>query len=187
MYTGLYPPPNALHIRAANFTSKELTFSWSPVAPDCPAIHYNILASNCGSCPTTTNHTNVTCTDVPTNDSIICTFVAQTIRGNTTGNVSDSIRVNTDILFCTEYPSTHKSVTNTVYIVSISFLATALVFSVAVIIRRNQAKTKDALGQSNGTEGALPMESMYDIIADSSQAISAINTQENVAYGHMQT
>ena len=47
-------------------------------------------------------------------------------------------------------------------------------------------KTKAALEQSNGTEGALPMESMYDIIADSSQAISAINTQDNFAYGRME-
>ena len=109
------------------------------------------------------------------------------VHGNTAGNVSDPIRVNTDTLFCTENLSTHKSATNTVYIVSISFLATALIFSVAVIIRRNQAKTKAALEQSNGSEEALPMESMYDIITDSSQAISAINTQDNVAYGHRQT
>ena len=106
--------------------------------------------------------------------------------GNTAGNVSDPIRVNTDILFHIEYLSTLKSVTYTVYIVSISFLATALIISVAVIIRRNQGKTKATLEQPNGTEGAPPMESMYDIIADSSQAISAINTQDNVAYGHMQ-
>ena len=120
-----------------DFVSKKLTFSWSMASSDCPAIHYNILASNCGSCPTTTNHTNVTCTDVPTNDSIICIFAIQTIHGNTVGNVSDPIRVNKDILFHTEYLSTHKSVTNTVYIVSITFLATALIISVIVIIKRN--------------------------------------------------
>ena len=36
--------------------------------PDCPAIHYNILASNCGSCPTTTNLTTVTCTNAPNHE-----------------------------------------------------------------------------------------------------------------------
>ena len=69
------------------------TFTWSPVAPDCPTVYYNILASNCGSCPTTTNHTTVTCTDVPTNGST-CTFAVQTVVcGNVFGNSSDSINI----------------------------------------------------------------------------------------------
>ena len=60
-------------------------FIWNAHSPGCSAIHYNILASNCGSCPTTTNHTNVTCTDVPT-DGSTCTFAVQTIlSGNITG------------------------------------------------------------------------------------------------------
>ena len=88
-------------------------------------------------------------------------------------------------IYPTETLDRQLSNANTVCIISFGSLATALIISVAVIIRRNQAKTKDALGQSNGTEGALPMESMYDIIADSSQAISAINTQDNVAYGRI--
>ena len=59
-----------------------LTFTWSPVAPDYEYsvfnYTYNILASNCGSCPTTTNYTTVTCTDVPTNGST-CTFAVQAV------------------------------------------------------------------------------------------------------------
>ena len=70
-------------------TGTLVTVNWSPVASDCPAIHYNILASNCGSCPTTTNHTPVTCTDVPTNGSM-CTFAVQTVVcGTIAGNWSD--------------------------------------------------------------------------------------------------
>ena len=70
-------------------------FSWSPVAPDCPAIHYNILASNCGSCPTTTSHTNVTCTDVPIEQNSFCTFALQTVVcGNITGILSNPISVS---------------------------------------------------------------------------------------------
>ena len=73
------------------------TFSWNndPVTPDCPAVSYNILASNCGSCPTTTNHTNATCADVPINGST-CEFAVQTVVcGNTSGNYSDLISVTT--------------------------------------------------------------------------------------------
>ena len=88
-------PPNNLHISIANFILKVFTFTWSPVGPDCPAIHYNILASNCGSCPTTTTHTNVTCTDVPINGSM-CTFAVQSVVcGNIPGNSSDLITVTT--------------------------------------------------------------------------------------------
>ena len=75
-------------------TDSLLTFDWSvPVAPDCPAIHYNILASNCGSCPTTTNHTTINCTDVPTNHGI-CTFaVWRVICGNITEKINDTVRI----------------------------------------------------------------------------------------------
>ena len=88
---GLFPSPNNLHISNANFILKEFTFSWSPVTLDCPAIHYNILASNCGSCPTTTNHTNVTCTDIPT-DGSTCVFALQTVVcGIITGELSNQV------------------------------------------------------------------------------------------------
>ena len=94
-YAGQLPPPNKLYITTANFVSRHLTFSWSPVAPDCPAIHYNILASNCGSCPTTTNHTTATCTDVPP-ENIVCTFAIQPVMcGSLVGNKSDPVSVTT--------------------------------------------------------------------------------------------
>ena len=82
----------------ADFISRTLTFSWSAVSTDCAAmIHYNIPASNCGSCPTTTNHTNVTCTNVPSNGSV-CMFAVRTVAcGNITGQISDLIRVNVSI------------------------------------------------------------------------------------------
>ena len=53
-----------------------LTFKWNSLDGNNSATSYNILASNCGNCPTTTNHTNVTCTDVPTNDGV-CNFTIQ--------------------------------------------------------------------------------------------------------------
>jgi hypothetical protein len=74
--------------------SQQLTFTWSPIASDCPAIHYNILASNCGDCPTTTNYTNVTCNNVPT-DGNTCIFAVQTVFcTNITSNQSNSVTID---------------------------------------------------------------------------------------------
>ena len=79
-------------MRQVDTISKQIMFEWSTVAPYCdsPSLHYNILASNCGSCPTTTTNTTVTCTDVPT-DGTTCTFAVQTVVceetvGNTLSN-----------------------------------------------------------------------------------------------------
>ena len=92
----LLPAPDNLHISTANFVLKVFTFSWSLVTSECSAIHYNILASNCGSCPTTTKHTNVTCTDVPT-DGSTCRFAIQGVAcGNITGTKSNYINVLTE-------------------------------------------------------------------------------------------
>ena len=206
MYTGLYPPPNALHIRAANFASKELTFSWSPVAPDCPAVHYNILASNCGNCPTFTSHTNVTCTDVPT-DGSNCTFAVQTVAcGNLTGNVSEPIsitfypeRVPIDHLYpATESLSTHtleqSSDTNTApYKISTGFLATALIICVVasmtmiaiMIVKRS--KISAAFTPSRTEESAVRAESTYEDVTGPLSSDSIISTQDNVAYSHIYT
>ena len=94
-YVGPFPPPGEVNINLTALSTRALTFSWNPIAANCPAIHYNILASNCGSCPTTTNHTNVTCTDIPiTYNAILCTFALRTVVcGHTAGIVSNPISV----------------------------------------------------------------------------------------------
>ena len=90
----VFSVPHGLYISAIDIGLRKLSFTWSPVAPDCPAIHYNILASNCGSCPTTTNHSTVTCTDIPVN-SHVCTFaVKRVLCGNLTDNMSRSLTIN---------------------------------------------------------------------------------------------
>ena len=204
MYTGQYPPPNALYIRAANFALKELTFSWSPVAPDCPLIHYNILASNCGSCPTTTNHTNITCTDVPINGSN-CTFAVQTVVcGNLAGNASEPIsitfypqRAPRESLHPTENLSTHNSEhdldTNVApYTISIGLLTTALIICVVVsvvviviILTRN--KITAAFAQSNREGSIIHAEPAHEDVTGPLPSVSTITTQENIAYGHVKT
>ena len=61
-----------------NRESREITFNWTEIAPECPAVEYSILASNCGNCPTATNHTTATCTNVPANGGT-CIFAIQIV------------------------------------------------------------------------------------------------------------
>ena len=68
--------------------TREFSFKWSQVAPDCPAIKYQILANNCGSCPTTTTALTTKCTNARI-DGSTCTFALKTIVcGNISGNYS---------------------------------------------------------------------------------------------------
>ena len=214
---GSLSPPEQLHISGIDFSSRELTFAWSSVAPNCPAIHYNILASNCGSCPTTTNHTTVTCTDIPAIDSV-CTFALQTpVCGNITDNESDPVSItfyateqtrapigiihptdnevihNSDT---TEMLGNHNSDTNIVYMISTSSLATALIVStvvfitvIVIILIRSKAKIKAAREQSNRPEGTTHAhnEPMYEDVTGLLPSVNVIDTQANVAYGHAQT
>ena len=102
-----FPPPDEISLALINFGLKEITFSWSPVAPDC---HYNILASNCGSCPTTTNHTNVTCTYLPS-DVSVCTLALETVLcGNIAGKQSKPLILNITETLMNEITSSKKGV-----------------------------------------------------------------------------
>ena len=200
--TASLSPTNKLEISDINFSPRQLTFSWSPVAPDCPAIHYNILASNCGSCPTTTNHTNVTCTDVPTNGT--CIFAAQTVVcGNIAGDTSYPIRINTGLLPPTESTGTYnldttdvcKPDADTVHITSINSLAAGLTLSVVVSITLvltiiwSKAKIKAALNrhQKNRSERITHLEPNHEDVTGPLPSLSVTITQDNVAYGHMWT
>ena len=85
------PPPYDVSWMAAR--PGQITFDWNPIAPKCSVVHYNIFAFNCGSCPTVTTNTTITCVDVPT-DGSICTFALETvICGNITGSKSDPVCV----------------------------------------------------------------------------------------------
>ena len=88
------PPESISWITSFSQFNITRDFNWKSFLPHCPAVHYNILASNCGSCPTTTNHTTVTCADVPA-DSSMCTFAVRTvICGNITGEPSQVLTFN---------------------------------------------------------------------------------------------
>ena len=191
---GLFSTSNKLWISNADISpSKHLTFSWSPVATDCPAINYNILASNCGSCPTTTNQTTVTCIETPTDDGSVCTFVVQIVVHSCesfAANLSDPIRVNTDILYHRENLRMCKVDTNRGYIISTGFLATALIIGIAVsvsltvILIISKAKIKALKLQLTSRDGRNT-QPMYEDIVGPSPPVSRLNTQDNIAYGHI--
>ena len=209
--------PDNIYISKVGFHPNQLTFQWNSVASDCPASHYNILASNCGSCPTTTNHTNVTCTAVPTNDSI-CTFAVQTVVcGNITSNISDPINITlyttestvitpTDSLHPTENQGTCNSnttesmgmnnpATTQLYIIFFSNLATALFVGavasstvIVIFLKRSKVKIRGVSVQSNNGEKTTHSEQAYgNVMPTPLPSVSAINTHDNVAYGCIKT
>ena len=173
----------------ADFVSRKLTFSWSIVSTDCVAlIHYNIQASNCGSCPTITNHTNATCTEVPTNVTT-CMFAIQTV---VCGNITWSVEIITNNTFHHNMGTDSLS-TDTAYIISISSLATALIVCTAVCLTvmiimsiRNRARNKAAtefhlLKRGSRTTQA---DSMCEDVTTPLLPVGTISTQDSVAYGN---
>ena len=74
--------------------NSQLSFNWcsDPLvhtsSSDCPMTRFNIDTSNCGSCPTTTNHTTVTCTDVPTDGATCFLSIFPIVCGEVFGNLT---------------------------------------------------------------------------------------------------
>ena len=116
----------------------------------------------------------------------MCTFAIQTVVcRNITGNL---VSVNI-------YPRENTVVlsTATAYIASISSLATALIISVVVSITviviismRSKTKIKAASNQqlTSRAERTILTESMYENVTYPLLTVDAINTHDNVAYGH---
>ena len=149
-------PPQTMHISHIDIGLIQLTFTWSPVAPDHDYsafdYMYNILASNCGSCPTTTNYTAVTCTDVPANGST-CTLAVQTVvcteyTDCATGISSDSISIKV-LNTRSSHDTVEHSSTDSMFIASIIFLVASMATCIAVtmmvivtVLTRKSARIK---------------------------------------------
>lgn len=74
-----FPSPNNISLSMAN--TGQLTFTWSSSTQNCPALKYNIISSNCGSCSSNTAANSVTCSDVRPGATTLantCTFIVQT-------------------------------------------------------------------------------------------------------------
>jgi hypothetical protein len=104
------------------------------------------------------------------------------------GNKSDPIIVHTATT--SQERNTADTCTNTAYLTTISSLVVALITSavafstaIAIIWQRSKAKIKE-LQSSNKATSSTHTEAMYE---DPSHSVRAINTKENVAYGHAKT
>ena len=65
------------------------------MAPNCAAIHYNIMDENCGDCPSTTQHNRIVCHDMDVDRNLTCSFVVQNFRkcDGVAGNMSIPLNV----------------------------------------------------------------------------------------------
>jgi hypothetical protein len=103
------------------------------------------------------------------------------VCGNIIGNISDPLVVG----------NTSASAVSTC-VISISSLAAALVVvvmtSIIVVVTtlvRSKAKIKAALEQSNVAE-RIHMDPMYEDVTGPLSSATAIDTNDNIAYGHNQ-
>jgi hypothetical protein len=198
-----FPPPDAISLALVNFNPKEITFSWSPVATDCPSIQYNILASNCGSCPNTTNHTTATCTDLPS-DGSVCTLAVETVVcGNITGNQSKPLSFNiSDTLHVTVINSRCTGATASASVFAIGLTISVIVFISVIIVllkvnikarrfelatrRRAQGKLSSHEEQDPGQQlrrTTIPESTVNTTIMDYEIAkVAVIATNKNIAY-----
>ena len=91
--TNFYPPPENLSLTDAQ--EGKLMFKWSSVRSNsyCNIPQYGIT-SDCGVCPTITNMTIATCSDLQlSTNAVTCHFQVSTHACNLIGNPSLAIRV----------------------------------------------------------------------------------------------
>ena len=82
LYSTIVPLPPPSNISLSSVRRGQLTFRWDPVVQNCPALYYYVIASNCGTCPVTTVHNFITCTNVTqlTESSFhTCTMIVETV------------------------------------------------------------------------------------------------------------
>ena len=80
-FTEPYPPPLNIHVE--DIAPQQLTFSWIGHNTSCDTLHYNIMSRNCGNCPTSSNSTSVTCTNVIVKENVsMCSLAVQTVVCN---------------------------------------------------------------------------------------------------------
>ena len=202
----LLPSPNMIYASLVDTVSRQITFTWSSVTPECTTIQYNILTSNCGSCPTTTNHTTVTCTDVPTaaDNATTCTFAIQAmnceiIMGKFSKPITVLLRGNSLMMTSNNVLSTHNPGDNNnnqdhgyatalslacIFAVGLMMSIVALVTVIAISYRRKRVVKEETatleLVTPATTRLEMPDSDNYENVIQSSQ--EHIQTTNNVAY-----
>ena len=70
-----------------------LAFNWTPVISNCSTLQYSIV-SDCGTCPTVTNMTTATCSDLQlTTNASLCYFRVTSRACDLTGSPSSPTAV----------------------------------------------------------------------------------------------
>ena len=85
-----------MNIRLLSVGEGRLTFTWDPVMPACNVIHYNINSVNCGTCPSSSNATTVSCigNKMPNHTTRLCTFGVQAVICDSIGgNNSEEVNI----------------------------------------------------------------------------------------------
>ena len=155
--------------------SKTLTFTWEEVLGST-TTNYTILSSNCGSCPTTTTNTTVTCTDVHY-DGGVCTFDVRTVAcGNT--HLSGEIRV---MLI---KGSVHTANSNILVIATSASLIVVCIlctstFPIIYIIGKRIYRSRHEVGsgESTITVKGIPLVHQYMKILDPSEWFQQLSIQ----------
>lgn len=175
-------PSSRPFISLVSVESRQLKFRWSPVALECPEVHYTINASNCGICPTTTNHINVTCTDVPS-DGSICTFALKTVVcGNIYGKMSEPVSVQ----LLSNNDNTEVNSRQADYIVAIvSAGLLAGIFAISTVFFAALAIVKGKRRPKTESEGNRQIANYEDVDSNPVSSTVAINTKKNVSYGQV--
>ena len=177
--------PSTIYTSLVDRDSRQITFTWSPVSPNCHAVLYNIQASNCGSCPTTTNHTTVTCTDIPT-DVDICMFAVQAIIcGNIHRNFSDVIHIA--LKNNTQFNCNSNNIGRSVFtgaIVSATLLGGIIGACVTILSTITIQRKRKAQAHATTSKQESP-DCQYEDVNLKQTSSVVIDTRKNVAYGHV--
>lgn len=94
LYIDPFPPPT--NIRLLSVSSRQITFMWDAPMTMCEVLYYIINATNCGTCPKTSNSTTIICTDFEGYLSTpqLCRMTIQTVVcNNIVGSQSNEVLV----------------------------------------------------------------------------------------------
>ena len=76
----LEPPPPPADIQLRKASQDQLVFTWTPGVESCQAVRYIINSTNCGSCPSTTDSTFITCENLNlTSIKRVCSLNIRTV------------------------------------------------------------------------------------------------------------
>ena len=84
------PPPN--DVRLVDASKSKLTFTWNPsLGSNCTSVIYDV-ASDCGSCPTTTRTPTAICSvNQLSRNASSCTFNVNSVICANSGEMSEAI------------------------------------------------------------------------------------------------